>query len=737
MQNRTRLEWALWVAAKGIVVFIVEENSRRPLGGHSWYLRQSTDPQQITEWFKEYPNCNYGIHFGEQYVAIDLDVKNGKNGLGEFEKICAEHGIENFLLELPTIIVRTPSNGYHLYFKVPFPCANKNDFPAGIDVRGAIGYVVGPGSEITGTGNYKVLDDTASIMDAPEWLLEYLSEPGQKDPNHQVPIVELDDVENITQAMEWLQRAKPAIQGDEGDQHTYNTICQLRDFGISEGQVFELLSESGWNGRCEPPWDVGELEKKIENSYQYGQNRPGVKSVTYEKARLIAARPAGGWAAHITQEQVAELFHPPLLELVVDNTVEEDSDIPTNVIDDEDLLTVPDEQLWYDFNDFIELDKVREYIVKDWLIAHGVTGLLAKRGTGKSTIALDLGCHLACDMDWLGLPTMKDWCVIYICGEDDEGMVLNARAWTEHHERTPDRDRFRVAKGIIKMTDRATLKLRLAEMREWAGDRRCVVVLDTWARATSGASSNTQEEMDLAYGNAEAVAKALNGPMIACFHPPKDGRMTIRGSAVQEDASSGIWNLEKVAEGIRLTIQRAKGPGEGNWCMFRLEKVKMSGQDFYGQPLEGIVPLKFAGREDEGTPEYLDDLARIRRAWAEAIVGCWQFPEEDNAFERPTMNCQQVADMLTEMWVNRDDDLDRLDFTERYMKKLYKEKMLVNVIRDPKAQIIYKALRKEFFLPAGGTRIPVRFGGYELAVEKAAKTKSAEHFVVRIVGQDG
>ena len=92
--------------------------------------------------------------------------------------------------------------------------------------------------------------------------------------------------------------------------------------------------------------------------------------------------------------------------------------------------------------------------------------------------------------------------------------------------------------------------------------------------------------------------------------------------------------------------------------------------------------------------------------------------------------------MLTEMWVDREEDLDRLDFTERYMKKLYQGKMLSNVVRDSKAQIVYKALRTEFFHPPGGTRIPVKFGGYELAVEKKDGTKSAEHFVVRAV-QEG
>ena len=729
--SRTRLEWAQWMAAKGIVVFVVEANSKRPLGGYSWYERQTTDPNQVAAWFKDHKDCNFGLHLGEQYVAIDLDVKPAHNGVEEFEKICAEHGIENFLLELPTLMSRTPGKGYHLFFKVPFPCANKNDFPAGIDVRGAVGYVVGPGSEDS-RGSWEIVDPDMPIMDAPEWLLEYLYEPGQRDPNHQVPLVELDDVENIEQAMEWLKQAKPAIQGDEGDQLTYDTICMLRDFGISEGHVFELLNESGWNERCEPPWDASELTKKIENSYQYGQNRPGVKAITYEKAKLMACRPAGGWGAQITDAQVAELFHPPVLELVVDNTVEDDPDIPSDVTDDEAPLFEPEDQLWYDFNDFIEIENVREYIVKDWLIAHGVTALLAKRGTGKSTVALDLSCHLACDMDWLNLPSMRDWCVIYICGEDDEGMILNARAWTQYYDRKPARDRFLVARDIIKMTDTAKLKIRLKEMKEWAGDRRCVVILDTWARATSGSSSNTQEEMDVAYNNAEAVAKTLNGPMIACFHPPKDGRMTIRGSAVQEDASSGIWSLEKVAEGIRLNIQRAKGPGEGNWCLFSIENITLPGEDFYGEPLNGIVPVKFAGREDEGKVDYINKLIAERRAWAEAIVGCWQFPEEDNVFEKPLMNRKQIALMLTNMWMNREDDLDALDFTQRYMRTLDEMGKLVNVTRG--SQVIYKKLSERFF-GEKVDRTPIRFGNIELVIEQTAKGKS-ERFIIRAVEKD-
>ena len=145
-----RLEWACWMAERGLTVFILEPGSKEPLGGHSWYIRNTTDPDVVRDWFEEDPGCNYAIHPGDEHVVIDLDRKPHVNGVAAFEELCAEHGILNWQLEIDTFIVRTANGGYHLYFKSPFPCANKNDLPDGIDARGAVGYVVGPGSEVKG-----------------------------------------------------------------------------------------------------------------------------------------------------------------------------------------------------------------------------------------------------------------------------------------------------------------------------------------------------------------------------------------------------------------------------------------------------------------------------------------------------------------------------------------------------------------------------------------------------------
>lgn len=355
----------------------------------------------------------------------------------------------------------------------------------------------------------------------------------------------------------------------------------------------------------------------------------------------------------------------PDLRIVIGADIPDD-EIPVDVLDEEDglggLVFIPSEdKFWYGFNKFKDIDKVREYIIRGWLIAHNVTSFLASRGTGKSTIALDLGCHLACDMSWWGTPAMTGWKVIYICGEDDEGMILNCRAWAQHHGRAPTDDRFRIARGIIKMTNRLELEHRLKEMESWADGSRCLVILDTWQRSIAGTGSSNEEAMELAVENAETIAQALNGPMIICHHPPKDGKLTIKGSGVQEDTSSGIWTLKKVEDGVLVTITRAKGSGEENWRKFRFKKITLPGEDAFGDPLEGIVPIQISG-EEESNSRWLAHQEKaayvVRTEQVEYAYQVWKHVASDFS-KKWTVHA--MAEKLTGLSITKADG-GRLDF---------------------------------------------------------------------------
>jgi hypothetical protein len=672
------------MAERGLTVFILEPNSKRPLGGQT-------------------EDCNYAVHPGDKHVVIDLDRKPNANGVAAFASLCAENGIDNWMMDLDTLIVRSPSGGYHVYFKTDFACANKHDLPEGIDVRGAVGYVVGPGSR-NDAGEWEVEDPSADIAPLPDWLAEFLYEPGRKDPRREEPVCEWNLPENIEQAREWLKYHEPAVEGANGDDYTYWTICSLRDFAISEDQILKLLNEGGaksWNARCQPVWLLDELSVKIENSFEYASNRPGIKSVIHLKNRHQGARPAGGYS--FSAAQMDELYAPKSpLQLVAEGgervEYEEDDEIPEAPDEDEDGLAAlyeedhEGEQFWYGFEEFKALDRVREYIVKDWLIAHGITGIIAKRGTGKSTIALDIACHVATDREWWGTPVQEGWKVVYLCGEDDEGMILNCRAWAQEHGVSPTSDRFLVGRGILNLSrDDDRLEERVRYIKEWAGESRCLIILDTWQRATAGMRTNADEEMELAVGHAETIAEVLNGPMLICYHPPKDGRMTIRGSGVQEDTTSGIWTLEGENQGVRLEIIRAKGRGVGNYRIFSLTPTPVGGKDFYGDELEGVVVKKISGREDEGTVNHQTVRTESGRAWGEAVFGAMTFHEEqpdapETVKTKHGSSLKAVVDTILHHWEHRNHDGLSGEFYERFMTRLAQinslQHMGKNSIRD-------------------------------------------------------
>jgi len=202
--------------------------------------------------------------------------------------------------------------------------------------------------------------------------------------------------------------------------------------------------------------------------------------------------------------------------------------------------------------------------------------------------------------------------------------------------------------------------------------------------------------------------------------------MTIRGSAVQEDASSGIWELEDFNDGLRLTITRAKGKGRGNYRLFNWAKVFLPDKDSYGDALQGIVPVHYGGTENENKSDRIETLANERRAWAKAVIGALEvYPSENPEGEDVGNNITDLSKFLTKMWVNRKDDLAALDFAERWMDLIQEHKQMCNVFTEGQHQQARDSLDKEF-----ADMQPVTIGEYVLKIEKKTGTREKYQFTV-------
>lgn len=254
------LDAALNMARRGFPVFPLIERGKKP-AIDAFQLHATTDETIIRNWWSYRPDCNIGV-CTTGFVVIDIDTKDGRNGVDSYRSIGGNYD---------TLTVRTPTGGYHCYFKGP-DSKLAVDIVPGVDVRSHHGYVVAAGSVTSAVhkdcvdGEYTIVKDT-QLAQIP-LPIEILLEPPIR--RVRADNVELDKETSIANAAVWLQQAEPAIEGKHGNDTTYRICARLvRDYALSEETAFQLLLEH-WNNRCIPPWSQGELLQLVRNASEYG-----------------------------------------------------------------------------------------------------------------------------------------------------------------------------------------------------------------------------------------------------------------------------------------------------------------------------------------------------------------------------------------------------------------------------------------------------------------------------------
>jgi putative DNA primase/helicase len=151
------LRAALVYASWGWHVHPLRPGDKRPLL-NNWPQRASTESAQIRRWWARWPEANIGLACGPSgFVAIDLDVKGGVDGLASWAALKAELGIGEGAIALRTPVSNTPSGGRHVLFAVPegraAPRNTAGKLGPGIDIRGDGGYIVLPPSRLATEGS--------------------------------------------------------------------------------------------------------------------------------------------------------------------------------------------------------------------------------------------------------------------------------------------------------------------------------------------------------------------------------------------------------------------------------------------------------------------------------------------------------------------------------------------------------------------------------------------------------
>jgi hypothetical protein len=235
-----------------------------------WREDATTDELTVCQWWKNEPAANIAMPTGKAsgYLVLDIDPRNG--GLVTLAKL---PGLP------PTRMVRTPSGGFHYYFKWQPGLTNRNtglkQYGPGIDVRGEGGYVVVPPSTVDGR-RYEWLneDDPA---DLPAWLLERLLPlPSTPSPTSRNPVErrlvrasDLIDPRRAKAASTLIERAGELAEG-ERNAGTFRTAAALREIATNEDEWEEyrarLLDVLPYGNGYGPAFTEAEAERTISSA---------------------------------------------------------------------------------------------------------------------------------------------------------------------------------------------------------------------------------------------------------------------------------------------------------------------------------------------------------------------------------------------------------------------------------------------------------------------------------------
>lgn len=510
--SRSKLEWALWWAERGVKVFPCAPDAKRPLTRHGC-KDASSDEMQIRHWWSEHPNAN----IGGAPDSIDcwvLDVDD-RDSLTDLE-------IQNEALPR-TLTVETPSQGRHYWFEGE--CRNSaSRIAKGLDVRGRGGYVLLPGSEIQGRTYTLVRDEVPAR--APEWLAGLAAPQMQTEPKAAVTDTEDLDI-NVARAEEFLARAKVAVEGDGGDALTYETACWVRDMGISEAKCAELME--AWNDRCEPPWEPGELARKIHNAYHYGENDPGARAI----------------------EPASEAF----------KTLEGDQ---SHELDNRQTRNQRTKRARFRLRGEAEQDARKDpnWIIPGWLPENSLTMLYGPSGSFKSFIALEFALALASGFgSVLGGKEDQRCPTIYLAGEGLVGIEKSRRpAWKYARGVLPEDILPFYTSSDFPMLKRSGKELpELIESIQAQGVSPRLIVLDTLAALMAGMNESAAEDATMAMWQLQQLVNAFPGCCVLfVHHSGKDRGQGARGSSAIPAALDVA--IECQADPDTLTVCLRAGP---------------------------------------------------------------------------------------------------------------------------------------------------------------------------------
>lgn len=433
---------------------------------------------------------------GRLVVAVDLDVKDGRDGIGDARA-----------LNLPaTLMFRTKSGGFHMVYGVPadgsvYRSSARSKLAPGIDTRGWHGYIVAPGS-IVGDASYKIHRD-APIVDAPPVIVDHMRrtpDAAPADGAARPALVALDEEHALVWAAQFLTD-QPVVGVGARNDTVADWTRQLRDRALSPAAIIEAITRHTELGR--DPDFAAELIKTVNSAWNSSRLPAGNKSAAADFVDLSAQTPTP----------------PPRQRRRID---------PVPVSESPRLI-----------------HNRAKPLIKGFLSQGAMSVLYGPSGAGKTFLSLDIAFHVATGLPWATRKT-EQRAVLYLLGEGAQGVHARATALLRRYGFS-DPPLFLVTTSVDLFStdgDARPIVDAIKEIEDTTGFTVGLTVVDTLARAIAGGDENSSQDMGQFVHNVDLIREHSNTHVLLVHHTGKDVSRGARGSSVLRAATDTEIEVE-------------------------------------------------------------------------------------------------------------------------------------------------------------------------------------------------
>lgn len=212
-----------------------KRQAKAPLTRHG--LHDATlDKDQIRAWLKQHKPVALGTPTGIVWDVLDVDIKEDSDGRVHLPYL-ARIGLLNGCKK----VVKTPSGGWHLYFKAAPTLTNKaRGASLGLDVRAKGGYVLAPPSYIETDeyeGSYEDVGATTGSTDEPLYWDQIVSALAPFDESTKKPIMLLPSERRSSLAA--LREFVSALMPGERNNGLFWAVCRCIESGLDPHELVE------------------------------------------------------------------------------------------------------------------------------------------------------------------------------------------------------------------------------------------------------------------------------------------------------------------------------------------------------------------------------------------------------------------------------------------------------------------------------------------------------------------